>query len=757
MASKSPAEDAATGSARIPNFFRMSVAERIAALHRRGLLSDDDVRALASGDHTLRLPVADKMIENVVGVFGLPLGYALNFLIDGRDYVIPLVVEEPSIVAGLSGAARMVRLSGGFETSSTEPVLIGQVQAVNIDDLERARADLLAQEEEIVALANSLHPKMQARGGGARGIEVHTHTAPEDGREMLVLHLLVDTRDAMGANLVNTMCEGIASLVETITGGKVFLRILSNLTDRALATARVCIPCENLAGKGYSGEEVRDGIILANDLAAVDPYRAVTHNKGIMNGVDAVAIATGNDWRAIEAAAHAYAARSGRYRALTRWYRNERGDLVGELEMPMKVGTVGGSLETNPSVRINHRLLGSPSAPELARIMAAVGLAQNLAALRALSTDGIQQNHMTLHARSVASTAKVPEELFDTVVEALIESGEIKVWKAEEIVRNLARRAAHPASAERSSACGKVILLGEHAVVYGRPAVALPIPLAVEAVVRPGGEGVNLVIPRWGLEQRVRGNPGQGLSGILLTLLERFRLADQAMTIEVIPHVPRAMGLGGSAALAVAVLRALDRAFHLGLDDGAVNALAFECEKTAHGTPSGIDNTIAVYGIPLLYQRPESALTDPSLGTFTELRLSEPVPLVIGITGRESLTANTVARVRRAWESHRSRYDAIFDQIAGLTLAGVEAVQSGQFPELGELMNLCHGYLNALQLSTPELEELVHVARSHGALGAKLTGGGGGGSMIALCPDTQDQVAAAMERAGYQALKVTVG
>jgi hydroxymethylglutaryl-CoA reductase len=754
MASKSPAEGTAAGSARIPNFFRMSVAERIAALHQRGLLSDADVRSLASGEHTLRLPVADKMIENVVGVFGLPLGYALNFLINGRDYVIPLVVEEPSIVAGLSGAARIVRLSGGFQAASTAPILIGQVQAVNVRDLEQAGADLLAREEEILALANSLHPKMQARGGGALGIEVHTHTAPEDGRDMLVLHLLVDTRDAMGANLVNTMCEGVASLVETITGGKVFLRILSNLTDRALARASVRIPCENLAGKGYTGEEVRDGIILANDLATVDPYRAATHNKGIMNGVDAVAIATGNDWRAIEAAAHAYAARSGQYRALTRWFRHPDGDLVGEIEMPMKVGTVGGSLETNPSVRINHRLLGSPSAPELAGIMATVGLAQNLAALRALSTDGIQQNHMTLHARSVASTANVPEPLFDTVVEALIESGEIKVWKAQEIVRNLSRRTVDPAAAERSSACGKVILLGEHAVVYGRPAVALPIPLAVEAVVRRGGDGVNLVIPRWGLEQRIRAGQGQGLTGILHALLERLGLAGEAMTIEVIPHVPRAMGLGGSAALAVAVVRALDQAHRLGLDDGAVNALAFECEQTAHGTPSGIDNTIATYGTPLVFQR---EVGTEGLGTFTELRLTEPVPLVIGITGRESLTANTVARVRKAWAAHHGRYETIFDQIGALTTAGAQAVQAGQFQELGELMNLCQGYLNALQLSTPELEELIHVARQHGALGAKLTGGGGGGSMIALCPDSQEQVAAAMERAGYQSMQVTVG
>jgi hydroxymethylglutaryl-CoA reductase len=651
----------------------------------------------------------------------------------------------------------MARLSGGYQTSTTDPILIGQIQAVNIDDLVEAQTRLLAHKEEILALANSLHPKMQARGGGARDVEVFCHSAPEDGRNMLVLHLLVDTRDAMGANLVNTMCEGVASLVETITGGKVFLRILSNLTDRALATASVRIPTRNLEGKGFSGEEVRDGIILANDLALVDPYRAATHNKGIMNGVDAVAIATGNDWRALEAAAHAYAARSGRYQALTRWYRHDSGDLAGALEMPMKVGTVGGSLETNPSVRINHRLLGSPGARELAGIMAAVGLAQNFAALRALSTDGIQQNHMTLHARSVASSAAVPDELFDTVVEALIESGEIKVWKAREIVKNLARHATQPGAAERSCACGKVILLGEHAVVYGRPAIALPIPLAVEAVVRKGGDGVNLVIPRWGLEQKIRPANGQGLSGILHTLLERLGLANEAMTIEVIPRVPRAMGLGGSAALAVAVIRALDNSFSLALDEAAVNALAFECEEVAHGTPSGIDNTIATYGMPLLYQRAPDAGSGPATGNFQEIHLNEPVPLVIGITGRESLTANTVARVRRAWSTHQPRYDALFDQIAALTRAGADALRDGHFRELGELMNLCQGYLNALQLSTPELEELVHLAREHGAVGAKLTGGGGGGSMVALCPDTQDQVAAAMERAGYTTLKITVG
>jgi len=309
----------------------MSVAERLTALRERGLLSEEDLEILASGDHTLRLATADRMIENVVGVLGLPVGLGLNFLINGRDYVVPLCVEEPSIVAGLSGAARTARLSGGFKASATDPILIGQVQVVDMGDPLAAMDALRTHKDEILGLANSLHPKMLARGGGARDIEIFRHHAPEDGREMVVLHLLVDTRDAMGANLVNTMCEGVASLVESLTSGKVFLRILSNLTDRALARAEITIPEANLAGKGYSGAEVRDGIILANDLATVDPYRAATHNKGVMNGVDAVALATGNDWRAIEAAAHAYAARSGRYSALTRWRKNSRGDLIGEI------------------------------------------------------------------------------------------------------------------------------------------------------------------------------------------------------------------------------------------------------------------------------------------------------------------------------------------------------------------------------------------------------------------------------------------
>ena len=749
MASQSKTEQDQQGSSRIPNFFRLNINQRIAALHQRGLLSQEDVQQLTTGSHQVQLNVADKMIENVVGVFGLPMGVALNFLINNRDYVIPLVVEEPSIVAGLSGAARLARLGGGFVAEEVTPILIGQVQVVIDGEPEAAKSVLLENKEEILALANSLHPKMVARGGGALDIEVFDYKAEHDGRLMVVMHLLVDTRDAMGANLVNTMCEGVASLAETLTGGKVFLRILSNLTDRAVARASVRIPIQNLEGKGFTGEEVRDGIVLANDLALADPYRAATHNKGIMNGVDAVAIATGNDWRAIEAAAHAFAAASGRYKALTVWHKDEPGYLVGEIAIPMKVGTVGGSLETNPSVRINHRLLGSPNASELAGIMAAIGLAQNFAALRSLSTDGIQQNHMNLHARSVASSAGVSDEHFETVVEGLIESGEIKVWKAQEISKNLARKIVQPDVAERQAACGKIILLGEHAVVYGRPAIALPIPLAVEAAIRKGGEAVNVVIPRWGVEQKVRvTNPG--FTGIIAQMLEQLGLDKENMTIEVFPHIPRAMGLGGSSALAVAIIRAIDHAYKLDLKDGRINELAFECEKAAHGTPSGVDNTVATYGSPLYYQRRDEQ------PLFSTLKLGQPLELVIGMTGKESLTADTVAKVRASWRQYPERYETIFDQIGHLTVSASDAVKSGQLNELGELMNLCHGYLNALQLSTPELEEMIHVARQNGAVGAKLTGGGGGGSMIALCPDSSGPVKTAIESAGYRTLAITL-
>lgn len=744
---------------RIPHFYRMTPAERVRAVHERGLLSDHDVERLASGEATLDINAADKMIENVIGVLGMPVGLGLNFLINGRDYVVPLAVEEPSIVAALSAAAKLARGSGGFHTTSTPPVLIGQIQVIEVPDMGRAMNALLARRQEILDLANSFHPRMVARGGGAVDIEVRSYPMTSSDGEMLVVHLLVDTRDAMGANLVNGMCEGVASLVESITEGKVFLRILSNLADRALATAEVTLPPAALAGKGFSGERVRDGIVIATDFASVDPYRAATHNKGIMNGIDAVALATGNDWRAIEAGAHAYAARQGRYTSLTRWWTDTHGNLRGRLELPMKVGIVGGPLESNPGVAMNLRLLGVKSAQELAEVMAAVGLAQNFAALRALATEGIQTGHMTLHARSVVKAAGTPAELFDEVLERLLLDGEIKVWKAQQIASEVQAgrsaggvRTATATGTETGVGYGKVILLGEHAVVYGRHAIALPLPLATSAVVTDAGHGVELLIPRWGVEYQLAKPPAERRSfeRAAGAILDRLGLTDRNLRIEVFPDVPRGMGLGGSAAIAVAIIRALDRHFGLHLSDAQVNDLAYLSEEIAHGQPSGIDNTLATYGRPLVYRRGTPPLVEP-------LYLRRPLRLVVGMTRSEGLTAKTVGNVRAARERNPRLYEKIFDDIDALVLQGVAAIRDDDIAALGELMNICQGLLNALQVSTPELERLIGIARGAGALGAKLTGGGGGGAMIALCADDTTAVHSAIERAGFRALAFTLG
>jgi hydroxymethylglutaryl-CoA reductase len=746
-----------TGSV-IPSFHKLSIEERVRAIRDRGLISQQDYKNLLAGRNVLSVDNAGTMIENVVGVMGLPVGLGLNFLVNGRDYVVPMAVEEPSIVAAVSFAAKTARAHGGFAAESTEPVLIGQVQVMDVPHPSQARSKLLQRKEELLNLANSLHPRLVARGGGARDVEVFLFPAAPGKPEMLVVHLLVDTRDAMGANLVNTMCEGVASLVEGITGGKVFLRILSNLADRSIVRARMCVPAEGLTSNGFDGEQVRDGIIIAGEFADIDPYRAATHNKGIMNGIDAVALATGNDWRAVEAGAHAYAARGSRYTSLTRWRRDVEGNLVGEIELPLKVGIVGGSLQSNPTVELNLRLLGVTSARELAEVMAAVGLAQNFAALRALATEGIQQGHMTLHARSVVSAAGTPPELFDTVVERVVKSGEIKVWKAKELldeVRIAAGREIASASAldDGKTGCGhgKIILFGEHAVVYGKRAIAAPVPLAVHSRVVDTDNGVWIVMPRWGVEQRLHDDPKNrsSIEEIGALILDRLGLCDRSMRIEVYSEIPRAMGLGGSAAVAVAIIRALDLHFELGLTDDEVNRYAYRAEQVAHGTPSGIDNTVATFGRPILYR----AGSPPQI---EEIYFEKPIRFVVGITGSESLTAKTVARVRTAREKNRAVIERIFRGIDALTGQALAAIRKHDLERLGDLMNVCHGLLNSLQVSSWELEELIQIARENGALGAKLTGGGGGGSMIALCPENADRVVRAMNEGGYQAFEVSI-
>jgi len=742
---------------RIPKFYQHPIEERLRLLTRRQFIEDRDYNVLLEGSHVLTPEAADKMVENVVGVFGLPLGVGLNFLINGKDYIVPMVVEEPSIIAAVSAAAKLARNAGGFRCESTKPILIGQIQVVDVDHSLQAKQAILQHKDEIINLANSLHPKMAARGGGAEDLEVMIHSSAHSG-DILNVHLLVNTRDAMGANLVNSMCEGVASLIEKITNAKVFLRILSNLTDRSIVRAQAVVPTELLKGKGYSGEEVQERIIKANEIATLDPYRAVTHNKGIMNGIDAVAMATGNDWRAIEAAAHAYAARGSSYTALTKWYRNDEGYLSGVLEIPIKVGIVGGSLQSNPAVGIVQRILKVQSARELAEIIGAVGLAQNFAALRALVTEGIQRGHMTLHARSVAMTAGATPDIYDEVVEQLIQSGEVKIWKAQEIIRNVRQKhiihkpAEPDIGASLSAGMGKIILFGEHAVVYGSHAIAAPIPLAVQAKVVDSSDGIHLIVPRWGVEEKLYLHRHHKFSiyRSLDLILKELGLTTANLRIEVYPQVPRAMGLGASAAVAVAIIRALSAHFKLNLSNAKVSRLAYESEKIIHGTPSGIDNTVATYAKSILFKKGEPPI-------MKEIHLAKPIPVVVGISGVESLTAKMVAKVHRAWNNNKSLYEGIFSEIDQLTLQAVDAIQSHNLEQLGELMTMNQGLLNALQVSRWELEELIEIARRNGALGAKLTGGGGGGAVIALCPENADQVAAAMKAADYQAMVTEFG
>jgi hydroxymethylglutaryl-CoA reductase len=421
------------GSSRLPGFYKMKMAERLRRLAEQLELSRGEMEGLGESA-TLPLSNADAMIENAVGVLGLPVGVGLNFLVNGEDVLIPMAVEEPSVIAAVSLAAKIAREGGGFQADADEPRMIGQVQVTELSQPEAARAAILKEKDAILAVANSLHPAMKARGGGAKDLEVRLVQVGAETHA--IVHLIVDTQDAMGANLINTMCEGVAPTLERLSGGRVRLRILSNLADLRLARASCRIPFEALADFGFSGAEVAHGIAEASRFADADPYRACTHNKGVMNGVDAVALATGNDWRAIEAGAHAYCARNGRYQPLSQW-RVEDGSLRGSIEIPIQVGTVGGAVKANPFIPVLLRMMGNPGARKLAGIMAAVGLAQNMAALRALGTVGIQKGHMALHARNLAVSAGAKGSAVEEVARALIAAGEIKLHRAQEILAKM--------------------------------------------------------------------------------------------------------------------------------------------------------------------------------------------------------------------------------------------------------------------------------------------------------------------------------
>ncbi|TWB08716.1 3-hydroxy-3-methylglutaryl-coenzyme A reductase [Rhizobium sp. ERR 1071] len=424
-----------TVTSRIENMRNLSPGERLAQVAAAASL-DEAARAVLSSTDALPVSRANGMIENVIGTFQLPLGIATNFTINGKDYLVPMAVEEPSVVAAASYMARIVRGCGGFQTSSTAPIMRAQVQVLGTSDPFGARLAILAARDEIIAVANGKDPVLVKFGGGCRDIEVHVFPSTTRGT-MVVLHLLVDVRDAMGANTVNTMAEAIAPIVERITGGEVRLRILSNLADLRLARARIEVTEEALATTEFSGQRIMEGIVDAYEFAAVDPYRAATHNKGIMNGIDPVVVATGNDWRAIEAGAHAYAARSGRYTSLTTWEISTKGTLVGTVEMPMALGLVGGATKTHPAAQAALQILNVATAVELAEVTVAVGLAQNMAALRALATEGIQRGHMALHARNIAIGAGAEGEEIDVVARRLAADHDVRSARAEEILAEL--------------------------------------------------------------------------------------------------------------------------------------------------------------------------------------------------------------------------------------------------------------------------------------------------------------------------------
>lgn len=418
-------------TSKISGFYKLIPQQRLSVVKEFAGLSDEEV-SIISATGALKYEQVDRMVENVIGVMPVPLGVAVNFLINGKDYLIPMAIEEPSVIAAASNAAKMARAKGGFTTSSTGPVMRGLIQVTGIKDPYSARFAVLAEKGKIMELANAVDPILVKFGGGCKDVEAYVKDTPHG--YILVVHLIVDCRDAMGANAVNTMAETVAPYIEKVTGGKVYLRIISNLADKRLMRARAVFSKEAIGG-----EDVVDAIVKAYEFALVDPYRAATHNKGIMNGISAVTLATGNDTRAIEAGAHAYASISGAYKPLTVYEKNADGDLVGTIELPLAVGLVGGATASHPTAKANVKILGVKTASELGEVMAAVGLAQNFAALRALATEGIQRGHMQLHSRNVAIQAGATGDLIDKVAEAMVKEKKVRADRAKELLEQFAR------------------------------------------------------------------------------------------------------------------------------------------------------------------------------------------------------------------------------------------------------------------------------------------------------------------------------
>jgi hydroxymethylglutaryl-CoA reductase len=726
-------------TSRLPGFYRLSVEQRLAFLARTFHFTNEQIAQLRDGS-ALRVEHAVNMVENTIGVFGLPLGIGLNFIVDEREHLVPMAIEEASIIAAASKGALIIRNGGGFTTSVDEPIMIGQVQVLDLPDIDKASECVRARKNEILDRVNEADPRMSLRGGGAFDIETRLVEGGSGVGRMLVVHILVNVCEAMGANAINSVCESAGPIIESITGGRVNLRILSNLADRRISRSEFALPIDLLGDNGISGEIVASRMVEASRLAENDPYRATTHNKGIFNGICAAAIAFGQDWRAIEAGGHAYAARDGQYRALAK-YSIEGSTLVGRIELPMQVGWIGGAVDTHPAVKTLRVISGVQNSRELAGLLASVGLAQNFAACLALCTEGIQKGHMALHARSVAVSAGVSVEDVESVASEMIRRGEVKVSVAEDILRGMRLRHI-PARTDRelpveSFAHGKVILFGEHSTVYNHPGIISTIDLGLTVKIKPDSDGPRFLNPHFKQAFPIPDTDDDVrlFSRAADTALEMYGLQKAPIAIAVESNLVPGMGLGSSAAFSVALCSAL-RQFSGAPSNGQWDAELFseaqKLEAVFHGNPSGMDAATVLSGGVIWFRKGPPREILP-------IRMPFPMSGLVCIVEPGARTIELVERVRDFRRRDRETVDAIFTEIANVVVDAGIALGTGDEKAAGRLMVKNHELLARLGVSTPALDDAVNTLLDHGALGAKLTGAGGGGAVVALVEAERQQ------------------
>ncbi len=711
----------------ISKFYKLSVEQRLEALRGKLLLDSEEIQLLHHSIHSFGEKTIDKMIENVIGVMSLPLGLAMHLNVNHKEYIVPMAIEEPSVVAALSNASKTISLSGGFTASLQESFAIGQIHFASKKTLQQIKSIIDLNKNKLIDHGNSFHPNMISRGGGIIDFEVLM--LEKSDKNLFAIHVIVETKDAMGANLVNSICEGIAPMIEELISEEVILRIISNFNDRSMVEVTCKILPENIHSDPNVAEKIINGFVQASLIAQKDVYRAVTHNKGIMNGIDPIAIATANDWRAIEAGIHAYASRSGEYRGVSEWYRNEDGILEGAMRIPLKVGTAGAQQRNNKLAQLSLKLLDVKSSSELAQLMAAAGLAQNFSAIKALVSEGIQTGHMALHARSIVSSIGVPSDLFDEVLNELVSTSDINTSKAQEI---FSRKQTKHKNIEHYDAYahGKIILTGEHAVVYHRHAVAMPIPLKISCLIEEHTSDRRILIPAWNVNYQIKSNPdsSDSMEHAAYDILSKLGLDKEKFIIHVQTDLIRGGGLGSSAALSLAIIEALDQHFRLDLNIEDKNHLAYLSEVRAHGNPSGIDNTVINHNRPILFKRGETNFVEP-------LNFKNELFFLVAISPKSEFTVKRVSEVAKMFEKNPKNINAIFDQINQLSLDAVKAINEADIDNLGAIMNINHGLLNALGVSTPDIENLLQEGKDRGAIGGKVSGAGGGGALIFLMPD----------------------